>query len=336
MTNDSPRPGRAFWLTICALALASLNLALIAVLRPPAPQEWPASRLETLLRDSAAEAEAAAADQLDPLLAQVYAPVHAAVPAYADFHYSVWGEYVELGQAAFGEMEQALQQRLFDGFSERLDLALSTLDAGYANAFAASVDARLQTAASAGGAPLGPLSDTAIANTMARARISAPVAGVAGLAGSGALKLLAKGVAKKVSAKIAAKAAAKAGAKGSGVLAGAGGGAALCAWSGPGAALCGVVGGAAAWLLADAALIKLDEILHRDAFEAELHALIDQDRALRTAALRAALARKTQQVLPDTQDQPITLRDLARPAAPETSGHRGLDPAQDGRPQHRQ
>jgi hypothetical protein len=76
------------------------------------------------------------------------------------------------------------------------------------------------------------------------------------------------------------------------VVTGVGGGALLCSWSGPGAAVCGIVGGAAAWFLTDAAVINIDEYFNREDFEAELRAILDEDRAEKHELLVTALQQK--------------------------------------------
>ena len=70
-----------------------------------------------------------------------------------------------------------------------------------------------------------------------------------------------------------------------------------------------VVGGAAAWVATDAAIISLDEYFNRDEFEAELRQLIDEDRARKTQAIEAALADKVK-LMDEFVDKNFTLRDL--------------------------
>jgi len=81
-------------------------------------------------------------------------------------------------------------------------------------------------------------------------------------------------------ASLLGKLAAKSAVKGSGVLAGAGTGAALCSPTGPGAVACGAVGGLIAWLVVDKVAIELDEALNRDEFEADIHSAIDAQQAV--------------------------------------------------------
>ena len=112
-----------------------------------------------------------------------------------------------------------------------------------------------------------------------------------------------------------AKATLKGAAKGVGVLGGAGGGALACSWSGPFAAACGVAGGVAAWLIADTAIISLDEYFNRDEFEQDLHRMISEDRALRRTQIQAAIHQKAARLDEALQEQ-ITLREHAERTRP--------------------
>ena len=272
--------------------------------------------MEQALSNSPTEALQAVTQEIDPLLLGVYAPVYAAIPEYASFHYSVLGEYTKLALAVQGRMSSDLQERLFDGFEHRISGALTALDEQYFEAYKSNLDAEIQAAMPAEnpGAVLGEVTQLVVNDALSRARISYPVAGAAGIVGSGGLKALTAGMATKLGATIAAKAAAKSTLKGGSLLAGAGGGAALCSWGGPLAIACGVGGGIAAWLLADAAIVNLDEFFNRSEFEADLRALIDQDKAEKKELVEEALREKAQQLDEDAEEiaEDFRLKDLSR------------------------
>ncbi len=133
------------------------------------------------------------------------------------------------------------------------------------------------------------------------------------LVGSGGVKALTAGAAKTFGTKIVAKAAAKMTVKsGAAALGAAGTGIALCAWTGPVAVACGAVGGVAAWLLADAVIVNLDEIVNRDEFEAGLHSLVDGHRTKIKQSLDRALASKSHEMDRETKEvvEDFRLRDL--------------------------
>ena len=275
-----------FWGTLLFLAIATVGLALIGNFRSGGTEQTnevaiDLTRLERALSASSKEALRVVVPEIDPLLADAYRPVYAAIPEYVDFHYSVLGEYTELAVAAQGRIGAHLQERLFDGFDQRFNDLVDILDEKYIEAYASTLDAEIQ-AAIAADTPHGVLSEAAqfvLNDAVARAEIAFPVAGAAAVFGSGGLKALTVGIAAKLTAKLTAKAAAKGAVKGGSILAGVGGGGALCAWGGPLAFGCGAVGGIGAWFLADAAIVHVDEYFNRDEFETTLRDLVDQHKA---------------------------------------------------------
>jgi uncharacterized protein YaaW (UPF0174 family) len=294
---------RIFWATVSALAVATMTLVVVGLARAPSAEipaepillEIPRTTLELLLTEAAETAHAEVSPDIDQILAEVYAPAYAAIPAYADFHYSVLGEYTELAEAAVSQMSTGLQSRLFAGFEQRLIEAGSLLDQRYADAYVAALKVQMDEEFTTESLrlPLGTLTQAALRDATVRARITAPLAFVAaGVAGSGTLRIVATAMATKLAATIVAKVAAKGIVKGGGALAGAGGGALFCSWSGPGAAACAVVGGVGAWLLTDAVIVNIDEYFNRDEFEGELRAILDDDPAAKTQLFEEALKKK--------------------------------------------
>ena len=298
--KNSRVASRFFWATVFILSVATLALTVVGRFRstepsPPAMVEINPTTLERLLSDTAIVAKTSVEPEISSLLDRVYGPAYEAIPAYADFHYSVLGEYVELTEAVTGQMSQALYERLFDGFERRLTDAAFNLDQRYVEEYRRNLQEQIaaQVSRESISLPLGKVTDAVLQDAKDRALTTLPLATVAvGIAGSGSLKVISATIAKKLAVKIAAKASAKGLAKGGGVMAGVGGGALLCSWSGPGAAVCGVVGGAAAWLLTDAVIVNIDEYFNREEFEAELQAILDEDRAEKRKLLAVALQEK--------------------------------------------
>ena len=249
--------------------------------------------------------------QMGPLLAVVYEPVNAAIPEYADFHYSLAGEYSLLFMALQGGISDDLQRQLFEGFEQRTNNALDELDALYLESYKSNLHAEILDALTteSAGAVLGEATQLALDDALARARISIPIAGAASIVGSGGLKALTASMATKLGTTIAAKAAAKGAVKGGAALAGVGGGAAICSWGGPLAALCGAAGGIAAWLLADGAIVNLAELFNRDEFEANLRVLVDEHKAKMKRHIEQALREKS--LLLDEAAEDFRLRDLS-------------------------
>ena len=238
------------------------------------------------------------APDVDDLLKEVYAPVYANIPAFASFHYSIVGEYTELLLMVRGQMEGRLHNDLFGGFEDRLQRAVDLLDHKFVASYQSALDEKVREMLAAGspGAVLGEATELALNDAVDRARITAPIAGTVTLVSGGGVTALTAGVAKTLSTKVAAKAAAKVAFKGSATLGAAGTGAALCAWTGPVAVACGMFGGLAAWLMADAAIVNLDEIINRSEFETELRSLVDGHRTIMKQRLKGALASKSEKM----------------------------------------
>ena len=316
--KNSSLASRFFWVTVLILAVATIGLTVVGGMRStelpsPAAVEFSPTTLERLLSDTAIEAKNAVEPDINELLDAVYGRAYAAIPAYADFHYSVLGEYVELTEAVRGQMSVGLYERLFDGFEQRLTEAASVLDQRYVQEYQSNLQNQIAHQLSTEGVslPLGDVTDTVLKDAIDRVQTTLPLATAsAGIVGSGSLKVLSATIAKKLAAKVTAKASAKGLAKGGGVLTGAGGGALLCSWSGPGAALCGIVGGAAAWFLTDAVVVNIDEYFNREDFEAELRAILDEDRAEKNELLAAALEAKAA-AMDALVDEIFKMRDLS-------------------------
>ena len=310
----------AFWGAIVFMAIATVTVALIGSLRSSGPDsmvghEFEPTKIEGILGRASEATLQAVLQQTDPLLDGVYEPVYAAIPDYADFHYSLLGEYSLLFLALQGGIGEDLQQRLFGGFRERTNRVLDELDSLSLELYKSKLEAEVRDAlnAESAGAVLGEATQLALDDAVARARVSIPIAGAAVILGSGGLKALTASMATKLGTAIAAKATAKgavkSAAKGSAALAGAGGGAALCAWAGPFSAICAAGGGISAWLLADGAIVNIAELFNRDEFEDDLSRLVDEHKAEMKVRIEQAMRERF--LLLDEAAEPFHLGDLA-------------------------
>lgn len=321
-----PNLSRWFWGSIIFMATLSILLSAMAMLHQGAdtpvavPDEYvPAERspIEVSafeLDDRLGEANRAAADavrlQIGPMLDAAYQPAYNAVPEYADYHYSVWGEYAELGTAAIGDVGAKLEEMLFSGLEPRLESVAVKLDDVFSLTFQAEIEKEI-TRIEVSGAMLGPLTENAIGNAQRRMLVTVPV-GTAAITGTKAIAAI---IAKKIATKLATKAALKAGGKWALVGTTAGGAAALCSWSGPGAGLCAAAGGIGAWLAADYGIVKLDEYWNREEFEAELREMIDEQKFANQVALENAVTARALAVQEMTdavvEQHDFTLRELS-------------------------
>ncbi len=311
---------RFLWGTVIVAIVIPLVLVLAAMLRArteTAP-EVPPTLFAQFVGVAGQKAAEQTVTQVNALLDAVYTPVYAAIPAYADFHYSVLGEYTELGAAALGQMGGVIEKRLFAGFEQRLQESGVKIEALFMEEYRRALHEQVEQfiPAESRHLPLGALTSAALEDAQERLRYTAPIGAIAAIGvGGGAVKALSLAFAKKIAAKVGAKATLKGAAKGAGVLGGAGGGALACSWSGPFAAACGVAGGVAAWLIADTAIISLDEYFNRDEFEQDLHRMISEDRALRRTQIQAAIHQKAARLDEALQEQ-ITLREHAERTRP--------------------
>ncbi len=253
------------------------------------------ARLERLAREGAARA---------------FAPAAAKVPRFADWYYSLQGEYTRYAKAIGGDLGGYLAGRFeamvmgpadLEGRLNRLNAELNAelaqgLAAGFADLSAeldrlSGIHAQSAPVAAERTEVRGRLDlDDWLAERMAVDADELGREAAAALAAVGVGTVVAKGlgavVAKKVVAQVAggkgfqvavallAQAGAKGAVKGGGVLAAGAGGAAVCSPSGPVAVVCGAVAAAVTWLAVDKAFIEVDEALHREQFEAELRAAL--------------------------------------------------------------
>jgi len=324
--KEKPNLGRWFWGMFIIMATLSVLLSVMAMLRQGAdtpdadakesapvessPIEVSAFELENQIGAANRAAADAVRLQIGPMLDAAYQPAYDAVPIYADYHYSVWGEYAELGTAAIGDVGAKLEEMLFSGLEPRLESVAVNLDEVFSSTFQDEIE-KERTRMEISGAMLGPLTENAIGNAQRRMLVTVPV-GTAAIIGTKAIAAI---IAKKIATKLAAKAALKAGGKWVAVGASAGGAAVLCSWSGPGAGLCAAAGGLGAWLVADYGIVKLDEYWNREDFEAELREMITEQKLANQVALEAAVSARVlavQSMSDEVVEQhDFTLRELS-------------------------
>ena len=331
--SRAPNLARWFWGSIILMAAASILLSVAAALRSGndrleargptpgisggksiEPVEQSASELESRLSNANKIALEAVTLQIGPLLDAAYQPAYDAIPSYANFHYSVWGEYAELGAAALGDVGVKLQEMLFAGLDGRLREVSIDLDHSFNSRFEMELNAFTADVGSAG-SNLGPLTRLAMQDAKTRMVITLPVSTAAAIGTAATIKVAATAVAKKIAAKLAIKATAKTGGKWAAAGTGAGVGGAACWWAGPGAGFCAAVGGVGAWIVADYGIVKLDEYWNREEFEADLRGMIDEQKASHKAVLAQALAARAIAVQEVTgeivQRHDFTLRELS-------------------------
>ena len=352
--------GRAFWITVFILLGFTLILVFLAslagdeqetksvvvapngpssVVSDPPSVELSPLRVDGLVRGAAQAAYLQTDKVLDSQLDLLFQPVLASVEGYADFHYSVIGEYTELFTLALkgslsarkrvqawwnGENEvkideqtqstieaylSELEEKLYNDFETRWELVVATLDAVFNETFQAELARLTKEVVSAEGtdAVLSPASEVVLERTVDRAMLGKPMsATLATAAGPAGTKLVASTLA-KVSAKAAAKTAGKTATKvffGVGVGAA---GAALGFTLGPvGAVVGGLTGAVAAWFAVDYAVIKVDEALTRDEFESDIRSVISERKDELHKELKVALSTRRNDLVDQTLQDRIS------------------------------
>lgn len=305
-----------YWGTIIILAAVTLGLVAVGVLgsnhsagdlseEPQVEEETEdpqvviePNKFQKMVERAARTARAETSDEIDPLLDKLYKPVYGGISSYADFHYTVLGEYTELVGAALGTATEAVENRLYDGFNERFERVATTLHVRFADEFqnAPMQEIQSEIPSEQSNAPLAPLTQRAIEDALARVRVTGPLGtAIATIGGAATIRAVSAAIAAKVATKVAAKAAGKGVAKGTGILGGAGLGALAGSWAGPfGAAVGGAVGGAASWFAVDAAVITIDQYFNRADFEEGLRVMVDEHRSAIRGHLISAVEQKSE------------------------------------------
>ncbi|MEA3491856.1 MAG: hypothetical protein U9R27_08160 [Campylobacterota bacterium] len=220
---------------------------------------------------------------IDESVDKLFVPIYGNVDSFLDFHYSVIGEYSELGAAVTGKIEQTIQEKIFgsdfadvlESVTEDLQYALneelathqSTIDYEATKDIDRELNADILNRLKVDIAERVSLQTNKIVTLLGVGVGYKMVAGI-----------LSTKIAAKLSSKLAIKGAVKAGSK----AAGAGAGAAAGLLCGPGVIICAPLLALGAWFGTDAILVTGDEYLHRDEFKSEIIVAIDgQKQALK-------------------------------------------------------
>lgn len=296
------RAGGGFWTLIFGLIATTAAMVVYAVWQgefETQPRTIPFTELARMVDEAAAYAESETVATVDRHLDAVFDPVYAGIPTYADFHYSVLGEYTLLTEAALGRVSASLEERLFDGFQPRIEASVSALDVQFDSAYSQALNTQLSD--TLGNADLRFLTEparVALDDAKTRASVGKPISLALGLLGARAgvqvVKVVTRTLGRKVLLSIGRKTVAKTAARGTGIGSGAGAGAAIGAILGPpGAVAGGIIGGVASWIAVDYAVISIDEYFNRAEFETELRTLVATERdALRTVLLGQIAAKR--------------------------------------------
>lgn len=309
----------AFWTTIILMFIVTIGLVVVGQFDAPdeaeiatgeantaelsalviQPHEIPRSVLLEMFTEASVSAEEKGLALLDERIDGLFVPVYAGITDYANFHYSVLGEYTELTAAVTQRMGGEIEARMFAGFTERVDSLGATIDAQFQQTFADKLrESAIESIPSDQQAmALAAVTQTVIDDVIDRSRVTVPVASLSAIAGVSAIKVISKNMAQVVASKVAVKFAAKSVVKTGFGLGGAGTGAALGSVLGPiGSVVGGIAGAVAVYFAADAVIINIDQYFNQDEFEAELRDLVDSMRRDLYSQFRLALERKKTEI----------------------------------------
>ncbi|SPJ29423.1 hypothetical protein [Falsiruegeria mediterranea] len=315
--HKRPNLSRWFWGTIVLLLVTTVSLELFAAWQAgrqgvengsgsSVDQTGKNAKQVEQWFNTANEEARKVREQIPGLLEEAYAPVYAGIPKYMDFHYSLTGEWLELGAAAIGNLGGGLEEHLFDGFDTRLGAVSEHLALEFDQIFQKALDEAM--AAEPGGAEaFGPVATRALRDSQNRMKKTTGTVGVV-LVGGATLKVFTTAFAKKLAIKLAAKVGTKTGMKWAATVTGGAASSAACSWTGPGAVACAVVGAAITWVVTDVAMINLDEYVTRDDFERDLRALIDDHKKETQHAMEQMLASK---ILAVETERKVVVRDIS-------------------------
>lgn len=346
------------WRTIVALACVTLVLVIAAISnrpepandpprpdppRPPAalPDIEPAPmppdvqrvlrrRMLGCLCDDGRSSLAELRQDLHHAIEADFRPIYERrIPEFLDWHFSVVGQYAELGLAAANRLEREVTGRLFGDLDEGIRKTLDNLTEMWAEemrtVIAQCIDDQVQVldADEETRRLHARMLEAAIPETLHRfmtsVGLSSIVAAGTGLAGAASAASLIKSLTTKLVASVAVKTAGKAAGKGAGTFGGAAAGAGAGAALGPiGAAVGGIVGGFAGWLGVDWGAVKLDEHLNRDQLERDLRALVDERQSDVREAVSEAIEARLQAFDAACGPQPLddTVPEAPGPATP--------------------
>ena len=293
-----------FWWTILALISVTVVLLILATLNQnpqpeeerrvrieqgkesPQPEEGLRARAERrkgliLRRVLRPELFKKTDNAIDETIDSAFEPIYSRIPEFLDWHYSVVGQYQQLGAAALGTLESQMESRLFSGVNERLENASVNIDetfkAEYRFLISQKVHDEVQTVDNESKTTY----ERMLNEAMQRFTSFVPASGFAALQSAIGGKALFGAITKAMSKKLLTSVAAKTTVKAATKMVGAGGaaatGAAIGAFLGPiGVAIGGISGAVIGWLAVDAVVVAVDKHFKRDEFEQELIALIDK------------------------------------------------------------
>jgi hypothetical protein len=225
---------------------------------------------------------------IDREMEHLFKPVEANVDRFLDFHYSVRGEYTELGTMALGDIHELIRNKLFgDDFKNQLSQSSKYIADSYTKSMEHHLDFLHDVALKGVDTNLNSevllnlRGDIDANKLLQEEKLGLLVAIRFGpkLLQPLMTKLIAKGTA-KVATKSASKMGTKMAATATGITA-----SAIC---GPLVWVCAPIAGVSLWLATDVAVVSADEYLNREEFKEEILQSLNQKKKIMTKNYKEA------------------------------------------------
>ena len=259
--------------------------------------------------------EAEANRTVDAAVDRVFVSVYGNIDRFLDYHYSIRGEYAELGHAASNNIDLIVKEKLFGkAFETNFRKAMDDVAKRFAELLKAhgrlvgkiameNVDVTLNEAL------LETIEFDIAKNITMTAATFIGVVGGAKLASRIAPKITAKFL-----SKVGTKLAAKVGAKTAGKVAAAETGAASSVLCGPFVWVCAPIFATTAWFATDAIVIKADEMITRDTFRKEILSSLDEEKSRIKIELKSILSAELKKfslkIRKRYESQPVKVREM--------------------------
>ncbi|MFU8772052.1 MAG: hypothetical protein ACNA8H_06500, partial [Anaerolineales bacterium] len=221
---------------------------------------------------------------IDEHIDSLFGDIELAVEAFLNSYYTITGEYLRLGYAAFGDfdkyLEKQIEEYLFDNtnFSDRLvviDQSITEQSIAGMESLVQGMRFQFEQESDENACFASTIDLSLVDELLRRDQLRAGVSGSAGALTGISSKKIAAATLTKIMSKKSFQAAVAAvgkviGKKAGGTLLAIITSTAVCAPAGPLAIACGVVAGGATWLIVDKIALEIDEAYSREAFRKDI------------------------------------------------------------------
>lgn len=303
---------KLFWLTIIILALIYITLQIFATMNKdeteipklildPVVISINLERADSNITFDIEREIANINSTIDTNIDNLFSSVENNIDSFLDFHYSVIGEYVELGAMATNKISETIQKRLFGSdFENSVKEAFQRVDINYKD----SINKHIQMIHESATVNVDSALNIDILSKLENdiSSFASMQEGKLGLVVGAKLipkiaQVISAKIALKASGKFLLKSSTKAGAKyattGAAALAGT-----TC---GPFVWICSPLLAITAWFTTDAVVVNIDEYYNRDEFNKEILEVINEQKAILSDAAKLEYKSSFEELSKETQ-----------------------------------